>query len=197
MAQMEKIGEIISVESSFIVAEGSANMLPSLGSLIKTNDSSCYYFLVVSLFTESRTPGRIPIAYGKQIDVLKKEQPQIFELMKWGFRAVPVGKKGETGQLLLPEHLPEIHSLLYLVSSEELKEIFGSSSFIDTLFCIDSDKVPERDEAIMRLIKNYIGFLKSDERSDALLDIAGKITLILRDDYTVLKRFIGILGEYK
>ena len=48
---MEKIGEIISVESSFIVAEGSANMLPSLGSLIKTNDSSCYYFMVVSLFT--------------------------------------------------------------------------------------------------------------------------------------------------
>ena len=194
---MEKIGEIISVESSFIVAEGSANMLPSLGSLIKTNDNSCYYFLVVSLFTESRTPGRIPIAYGKQIDELKKEQPQIFELMKWGFRAVPIGKKGEMGQLLLPAHLPEIHSLLCLVGSKELKEIFSNSSFIDALFCIDSDKVPERDEAIMRLIKNYIDFLKSDERSDALLDIASKITLILRDDYIVLKRFIGVLGAYK
>ena len=78
---MEKIGEIISVESSFIVAEGSVNMLPSLGSLIKTNDNSCYYFFgSQSFYREQNTSGRISIVYGKQIDELKKEQPQIFGL---------------------------------------------------------------------------------------------------------------------
>ncbi len=52
---MGKIGEIISVESSFIVAEGSANMLPPLGGLIKTNDSSCYFFGSQSFYREQNT----------------------------------------------------------------------------------------------------------------------------------------------
>jgi len=194
---MKKIGEIIAVESSFVIAEGKINMLPPLGSMIETGDSTIYYFLVTGLFTESRSPGRIPIAYGKPIGLLKQEQPQIFELMKWGFRAIPVGEKGEKPQFLLPKNLPEIHSLLYQVPDKELKEIFRNISFIDALFCIDRDKIPERDEAIMYLIRKYISLLDESEKSDALLNVASRIALLLRSDYTTLKRFMDVLGDYR
>ena len=189
---MEKIGEIIAVESSFIVAEGKMNMLPPLGSLVETRGNATYRFLVTRLFTESRNPGRLPMAYGRPLDLLRQEQPQVFELMKWSFRAVPVGQK----QFLLPENLPEIHSLLYLTPDEELMGIFKNASFIDALFCIDKEKVPERDDAVIYLIQKYISLLDESKKEDKLLGIANRIAFLLRDDYITLKRFIDILGEY-
>ncbi len=189
---MEKIGEIIAVESSFIIAEGKMDTLPPLGSLVETRGNATYHFLVTRLFTESRNPGRLPMAYGRPLDLLKQEQPQLFELMRWSFRAVPVGQK----QFLLPENLPEIHSLLYLTPYEELIRIFKNTSFIDALFCIDKEKVPERDDAIIYLIQKYISLLDESKREDELLRIANRIAFLLRDDYITLKRFIDILGEY-
>ena len=189
---MEKIGEIIAVESSFIIAEGKMDTLPPLGSLVETRGNATYHFLVTRLFTESRNPGRLPMAYGRPLDLLKQEQPQLFELMRWSFRAVPVGQK----QFLLPENLPEIHSLLYLTPYEELIRVFKNTSFIDTLFCIDKEKVPERDDAIIYLIQKYISLLDESKREDELLRIANRIAFLLRDDYITLKRFIDILGEY-
>lgn len=193
---MEKVGEVIAVESSFVIAEGKMDMLPPLGSLVETQGSTIYHFLVTKLLTESRNPGRTPMAYGRPLDLLKQEQPQVFELMKWSFYAVPVGEKNKKTKFLLPENLPEIHSLLYPVPDEELKEISKDISFIDTLFCIDKNKIPERDDAIMYLIQKYISLLDENEREDILLDIANRIAFLLRDDYITLKRFIDILGEH-
>jgi hypothetical protein len=68
---------------------------PSFGCFVKTDSEPVVYGLVYEILTESIEPGRKPIAYGMTTEQLRREQPQIFELLKTEFHALIVAYSEE------------------------------------------------------------------------------------------------------
>jgi len=183
---MKHIGEVIMVRSDVLVAEGGRNALPPLGSILKSERG--ILSLVVNHSIDNKIPGRMPIAYGKSIEQLEKEQPQVFALMKWMFQAIPFGVlKGNSVQLFLDE-VVEIHTLLFETSKEERERVFKELRFFDFLFSIDNSVFPQRDKIIVSLINGYLGSIDESEKENEYIRIFSYISRILKNDYQMLKR---------
>ncbi len=184
---MKHIGEVITVRSDLLVAEGERNALPPLGSILKTDRG--VLCLVVDHSIDNKIPGRMPIAYGKTIEQLEKEQPQVFALMKWMFQAIPFGTLKENGVELFLDKVVEIHTLLFEASKDERNRVFNELHFFDFLFSIDRNVFPQRDKIIIYLINGYLSEL-SEEKENEYVRIFSYISKILRNDYQLLKRIM-------
>ena len=178
---------MITVSSDVLVAEGERNALPSLGSILKTDKG--VLCLVIDHSIDNKIPGRMPIAYGKTIDQLEKEQPQVFALMKWMFQAIPFGVLEENTVELFLDKVVEIHTLLFETQRKERNLVFKELRFFDFLFTIDKNMFPQRDKIITTLINSYLSDL-SEEKESEYVRIFSYVSKILRNDYQTLKRIM-------
>ncbi len=128
----------------------------------------------------------MPIAYGKSIEQLEREQPQVFALMKWMFQAIPFGTLSEGSVELFLNKVVEIHTLLFETRKEERALIFKELRFFDFLFSIDKSVFPQRDKIIVSLINAYLNDLL-EVKEDEYVRIFSYISKILRNDYQTLK----------
>lgn len=186
--QMKSVGEILIVKPNFIAAEGERNMLPSIGSLLKTSAAQVGYLLVSDQFIESRIPGRMPAAYGLEYANIDEEQPQSNFLLRWMFQVTPVCSNYD-GILESFDKVPDIHSLLYELGDADANKIMSNPIFIDFLFRIDEALLPQRNEVLMKLFRKYIAAILPLKREDEALRILSRIAVILRNDYATLKKF--------
>ncbi len=128
----------------------------------------------------------MPIAYGKSIEQLEREQPQVFALMKWMFQAIPFGTLSEGSVELFLNKVVEIHTLLFETQKEERNLVFKELRFFDFLFSIDKSVFPQRDKIIVSLINAYLNDL-SEVKEDEYVRIFSYISKMLRNDYQTLK----------
>ncbi len=128
----------------------------------------------------------MPIAYGKSIEQLEREQPQVFALMKWMFQAIPFGVLKENTVELFLDKVVEIHTLLFETGKDERDLVFKEMRFFDFLFSIDKNVFPQRDKIIVSLINAYLNDL-SEVKEDEYVRIFSYISKILRNDYQTLK----------
>jgi len=86
------IGEVVeSGTKGFVARTRRVGESPHFGSFVRTDAASPVYGLVYEIITGSREPGRKPDAYDMSIEELRKEQPQIFELLKTEFHVLTLG----------------------------------------------------------------------------------------------------------
>jgi hypothetical protein len=185
---MKSVGEILSLRPNFIAAEGKRGMVPPIGSLLKIKGSFTSYVLVADQFIESRIPGRTPASYGLDYDEIEEEQPQSSFLLRWMFQVTPVCTS-INGRLESVDKVPDVHTLLYELNRTEFVDIVSSQLFINFLFRIDELLIPQRNEVLMKLFKKYFEAVPELKRKDESLRILSRLAVILRNDYSTLKKF--------
>ena len=117
-------------EDPFAVSSPPAGYLPDTGEEL----SAAVYALVYGANTSSLEPNRRPSALGfADEDEIRRQQPQIFELLRTEFSGLLVAYSPGDGKPLrrhLPPRPPRIHSRVYPCTPEETRLLTEDFSFL-------------------------------------------------------------------
>ena len=189
---IEHVGEVIeSSTSSFTAQARELNGAPGFGTFVKTNTAPVAYGLVYDIRTQSADANRKPTAYGMTEQELRREQPQIFELLKTEFDAVIVGHAGERGPLqILPPQPPGIHSFCHACDEREVKALTAHGDFVRTI--LGGSQLPS-DELIIASVRNAWAVRGFDMAY--LVTLGKELSRLIRDDYERLSSLIRRISQ--
>ncbi len=116
------------------------NQPPAFGSFVRAewNDGESgrrksLIAIVYWVTTTAAEAGRRPAPYGLTLEELKREQPQIFELLVTEFTALHLGTIIENAPgYALPPQPPPVHAFVYSCTSEEVRLFTESPRFLRT-----------------------------------------------------------------
>lgn len=188
---MGHVGEVIeSSTKGFVARSQNVGESPSFGYFVKTDSEPVVYGLVYEILTESKEPGRKPMAYGMTIDELRREQPQIFELLKTEFHALIIAySEEEKIRFSLPPLPPPIHSFVYECAKDEVEKLTSEDFFLRTI--ISSSNVPADELIISSLC--YAQSARGADK-DYKIRMGKSLARIFKDDYerlsSVLRRVV-------
>lgn len=189
---MNHIGEVVeSSTKGYTSWSTEVGVSPAFGSFVKTGSDPTVYGLVYEIITQSREPGRQPVAYNMSINELKREQPQIFELMKTEFHVLTLGyvESGKTVFALSPVP-PPIHSFVYDCTDKEKKDLSSEDFFLRTI--IAASHLPVDDLIISSL--HYARSVRKKDK-DYIVRMGKSLSRMLRDDYERLSSILRRLPE--
>lgn len=185
------IGEVVeSGTRGFIARSPRVGESPPFGSFVRTDTGSPVYGLVYEIITGSKEPGRKPDAYDMSIEELRREQPQIFELLKTEFHVLTLGymQSGKIRFTLSPLP-PPIHSFVYDCTVEEKEALSSEDFFLRAI--ISSANVPVDDLIISSLLIAQ-GVRMKDK--DYMVRMGKSLSWFLKDDYerlsSILRRLL-------
>lgn len=145
------------------------------------------YGIVHDVVTGSSDSGRRSAAYWRHEQDLRREQPQIFELLVTEFACLIVGH-GDTGTLRagFPSKPPRIHSFVEECAESEVRALTERPDFLRAI--LTSAVHPFPDELMVAALRNA---WRSRGRDEAwLVESARHLSRLLGDDY---ERFSDIL----
>ncbi len=187
------IAEVI--ESSTIEFAAHARKLngaPPFGSFIKVGTAPTSIAMIYDISTGSIDLNRRPVAYGKTEEELRKEQPQIFELLRTEMKAKIVGYADENRRMRqqIPPQPPKLHSFVFTCTSEEVHAFTHSLDYFRTLVGIGGTL---SDELLIAAIQQTCR-CQPDSSRYCLIRTGKELSRLLRDDYdrleSILKRII-------
>jgi hypothetical protein len=187
----EYIGEIVeSGTKGFIARSPRVGYAPPFGSFVRTDSGFPVYGLVYEIITGSREPGRKTDAYDMSIDELKREQPQIFELLKTEFHVLTLGYlDGGKIRFSLSPFPPPIHSFVYECTDREKEALSSEDFFLRAI--ISSPNVPADDLIISSLLSAQRA--RKDDK-DFMVRMGKSLSRFLKDDYerlaSILRRLL-------
>lgn len=187
----EPIGEVIASNTnafSAVVRSRFGDTLPiKFGELVKTETSHMKIFGIVSLIEHAPTePNRKVAPHGKPKAELKREMPQIFELLQTEFRALVVGYETAHGVVpSIPPVPPDLHDFAYLTSEDEQKSFFSKTpAFLRTILnCRDASP----DELLVSFLRNHLTHLPRP----LLISIGKELSYLLGDDHRRLESILS------
>jgi hypothetical protein len=198
---MQAIGEVLSARITSYVAEAwrpealetgdLSSCRPQFGSFLKSRSEDrglTVYGVVYDIVTGPQDQLHKPAALQKTRSQLKKEQPQIFLLLKTEWLVAPVAYR-LSGRCCggLPPLPPEVHDFVYPLEPEELAEASENLEFLRMLLLVPG--VPS-DELLAAAVRNAAESRHNDYKY--LVDAGQQISRLLKDDYerlgSVLKR---------
>lgn len=188
---MDYVGEVIeSGTKGFVARSQNVGESPHFGCFVKTKEEPVVYGLVYEILTESKEPGRKPNTYGMPIEELRREQPQIFELLKTEFHVLVIAYcEDEKVRFSLPPLPPPIHSFVYECEKQEVEKLTLQDFFLRTIF--SSPNVPI-DDLIIASLRHAQDSRESDK--DYIVKMGKSLARIFRDDYerlsSVLRRVV-------
>jgi hypothetical protein len=160
---------------------------PPFGTFIKSGTSPTSFAMIYSISTGNSDPNRRPIAYGKTEEQLRKEQPQIFELLRTEIRAKIIGYRDEYGiQQLLPPQPPNLHSFVFTCTAEEVQAFTQRFEYLRTLLGIGGTL---SDELLIAAIQQTCRCQAQSSRS-CLIRAGKELSRLLRDDYDRLESIL-------
>lgn len=184
----EYIAEVIeSSTTEFVAQTRKLNGSPPFGTFVKAGTSPMSLAMIYDISTGSADLNRRPVAYGKTEEELRKEQPQIFELLRTEIRAKIIGYADAYGvQQLLPPQPPKLHSFVFLCTPEEVQTFTRQFDYFRTLLGVGGTL---SDELLIAAIQQTCGC--QPEASHGCLIRAGKeLSRLLRDDYDRLESIL-------
>jgi len=156
--------------------------LPSFGSFIKAvseEKSLSVYAIVHNIITGSVDQHHKPAALRMTRKELRREQPQIFALLKTEIYATIVGyKQHEKCVSSLPPSPPEVHDFVYFASKEELRELTKRLDFLRILQNTPGVPMDELLAASIRLAAK-----EQEDEYTFLVSAGQQISRLFRDDY--------------
>ena len=185
------IGEVVeSGTRGFIARSPRVGEAPPFGSFVRTDAGSPVYGLVYEIITGSKEPGRKPDAYDMSIEELRREQPQIFELLKTEFHVLTLGyNESEKIRFALSPLPPPIHSFVYECTDEEKVALSSEDFFLRSI--ISSTNVPVDD----LIISSLLGAQSARKKDgDYIVRMGKSLSRFLKDDYerlsSILRRLL-------
>lgn len=184
----EYIAEVIESSTTEFAAQArNLHSSPPFGTFVKAGTSPISVALIYNISTGSTDPNRRPIAYGKTEEQLRKEQPQIFELLRTEIRARIVGYVDENGmQQLLPPQPPKLHSFVFTCTPQEVQAFTQRFEYLRTLLGIGGTL---SDELLIAAIQQTCGCQAQSARS-CLIRAGKELSRLLRDDYDRLEAIL-------
>lgn len=165
------------------------NTFPTFGSILKVQSNTrTMYGIVHQIQTGSMDPVRYPFAYQKTEEELLAEQPQIFEFLKTSFSCLILGyqEKGHIYYQVTPEP-PKIHSFVYPLDKENLKQFFINEQYLHMLFN-SANQMINIDELLLALLKNLSELnILTQTHIEAMIE---NFNLHTGNDYRRLKLFL-------
>ena len=184
-----RLGEIVEASTTRLRAVAPQTFEgPALGSFVKTSDGARTTFCVVAHVEHvSIDPSRRAIPLGKIWDELRREQPQVLELLTTEFEAFCVAFADEDGTLCayLPPVPPRVHDFVEACEREEIVELTADLSFIRTLGASGTPIVNELIAAAIRSAAVHHG----DERT-YLIRAGREVADLFRQDYELASSII-------
>ncbi|MDY0093834.1 MAG: hypothetical protein RBT80_14165 [Candidatus Vecturithrix sp.] len=184
----EYIAEVIeSSTTEFVAQTRELHGSPPFGAFVKAGTSPVSFAMIYNISTGSTDLNRRPVAYGKTEEELRKEQPQVFELLRTEIRAKIIGYADDWGvQQLLPPQPPKLHSFVFICTPEEVQALTRRFEYFRTLLGVSGTL---SDELLIAAIQQTCGC--QPESSHACLIRAGKeLSRLLRDDYDRLESIL-------
>ncbi|MBC8044610.1 MAG: hypothetical protein IAF08_14320 [Rhizobacter sp.] len=168
------------------VVPGNTLLPVKFGSLVRTSQGAMDIFAVVSFIEHAPTESNRKVSpHGKTKEVLRREMPQVFELLQTEFHAIVLGYRN-TGDTRLyqatPPLPPDLHEFVYAATAEEQTSFFSMrTAYIRTLL---SNRDMNPDELIAAFLRNHLGLAAMSEH----LVAAGKdLSHLLSDDHRRLE----------
>lgn len=180
------------IESSLIQWKAECwnwDIVPCFGSLVTIKgDKRIIFGIVTQIETGSNDAIRVPFAYKKNEEELKREQPQIFEFLKTTFSCITVGFLEDNKLLyqMVPEP-PKIHAFVNLANIEQTKLFFSNELYLYALFSFQNQNI-YLDELLLSIIKILADLnILNEEIMSRFLET---FSLLTANDYRRLKIFL-------
>jgi len=188
------IGEVIESSTRQFVAEVYRDQPPpAFGSWVRVvqPDGRTIYGLVSHVEMGSVEPGRRPMALGRSPDELRREMPQVLELIRTTFRAQVLAYEDPDGRIhqTLPPYPAGIHAFVEVCPPEIVRRLGRPYDFLRTLVQNPDPAVPVDDllVAVLRQIHDGHG---EPEREQALIEAGRVLSRLLRDDHERLQAIL-------
>lgn len=181
-AGTSRLGEIVEASTTRLHAVAPQTFAsPAFGSFVRCSDGERTVYGVVSHVEHSSIdPSRRAIPLGRTWDELRREQPQVMELLTTEFDAICVAWSVDDHAIraYLPPSPPRVHDFVFACDEIEVAALTEDLSFIRTLAATGLPTVAELVAASIRAA--------ADTRSDrrAFLVRAGReVADLFRQDY--------------
>jgi hypothetical protein len=202
------VGEIVESSTTQFVAEClQGKGPPAFGSFVRVGPGKlpgddpfaapaiadgAVYAVVCESRTVSREPGRRPAAYGLDTEALRREQPQLDELLATEFTALVIGySTSDRIYIALPPQPPRVHAFAEPCSPREVQLLTENLDFVRAVVAWQT--LAASDELAAAALR-----IAAQERSDGpeFLVRAGKtIAVMLRSDFSrvdaILRKLAG------
>lgn len=131
------LGEVVESSTERVTAQAwELDGLPPFGSLVRVPDGDLVHYGIVSFAqTGSADPARRPVALGLTAEELRREQPQIFALLKSEFSFIVIGHRKAGGEYLgfAPPRPPGLHAFVYPCTGAEAAEVGADAGYVRRL----------------------------------------------------------------
>lgn len=136
---MSYLGEVVESSTRQVLAQArELHGMPPYGSLVRVVETDLTHYGIVNYaYTGSADPARRPMALGLTQEELRREQPQIFALLRSEFSFVVIGyregREPEPYRGFYPPRPPRLHSFVTAGSHEEEASVGADLVYIRRL----------------------------------------------------------------
>jgi len=189
---MQHIGEVVSsntVSFSAIVPDdqnSESNLPVRFGELIKAEAEAFDTYAVVYYIEQAPTDShRKVLPYGRTKNELRREMPQVFELIQTSFHALIVGHGNEQklSQGLAPQP-PSLHDFVFSTTPEEQIAFFEKGFSYLRIFMNSQEVQP--DELLVSFLRQYFSIIEKRK----LVAIGKELSYLVGDDHRRLERIL-------
>lgn len=191
-----KLGEVIASSTREIVGEVYREAeAPAFGTWVAVDHAASgttLLGLVSHVEVGPYEPHRRAVAFGKTEDELRRELPQVLELLRTTFRAQVLAYRDARGTLrqTLPPHPAPLHAFATPLPAETVQALGAPYDFLRTLVRHPDPAVPADDLLVAVLRQHYDAHDGGLDGQRALLAAGRTLSRLLNDDHERLQSIL-------
>ena len=191
----EPIAEVIESSTRHVVAEVHRDTeAPDFGAWVEiaVENGTMLYAVVAHVETGSVEPGRRATALGMDRPTLRREMPQVLELIRTTFRAQILAYRDARGALhqTLPPRPAALHDQVRPVADETVCTLGAPFDYFRTLVRYPDGDVPADDLLVALLRRMRRAYGGGEEATTALLGAGRALSRLLNDDHERLQSIL-------
>jgi hypothetical protein len=194
----EPFAEVIESSTRHFVAEVLREEdAPDFGAWteVALGNGTTLYAVVAHVETGSVEPGRRAIALGMDRPTLRREMPQVLELIRTTFRAQVLAHRDDRGEIhqMLPPRPAALHDMVRPCSDDtvcELGDPRGGFDYLRTLVRHPEQGIPTDDLLVALLRRTNRAYGAGGEGKRALVHAGRALSRLLDDDHERLQSIL-------
>ncbi len=195
----DSIAEVIESSTRTLVAEVyRAASPPAFGSWVQVQQGGgrVLYGLVSHVEVGSIEPNRRAVAFGKTPEELRREMPQVLELLRTTFRAQVLAYRDDRGVLrqTLPPYPAGIHDFVRSCSEDDVRTLGRPYDFLRTLVRHPDPSIPVDDLLVAVLSGIHTAHGGRHGGRDELVAAGRALSRLLDDDHERLQSILRRVG---